>query len=507
MRAVLLAALLLLALPAGAAAAPELVPVGSFSSPVALAAPPRDGSRLFVVEQGGTVRLIKDGAPLATPFADLTEFVQPGGEQGLLGLAFATDYAASGLAYVFLVRRGGDALEIRELQRSADPDRAVPGPGRPVLTVPHTQASNHNGGQLAFGPDGYLYAAIGDGGGANDPEDDAANPASLLGKILRIDARTGAPARGNPFDNEVWSYGLRNPWRFSFDRGTGDLLIGDVGQGLAEEINWARDVDGRGREVNFGWRCFEANQPTPGVDRTTCPPSPAGTQLPFLELPRSAGYRAVIGGFVVRDPGLPTLAGRYLFGDFARPELMSVALGDAGSLSGTGLSVAQLSSFGEDACGRIYTASLAGTVSRLQDGAPSPCTFPPEPAAPRPGGGGPTTAVATTTAVAAPDRFAPVLRIRYRGTQRLRRLRVTLRASEDCVVTVRARRFRTRRVALEAGARQVVRLKATRQGARRLRRAIARRGRVHVTIRLAARDAAGNVGVRRVRPGVVRRST
>jgi glucose/arabinose dehydrogenase len=496
MRAALLAALLLLALPAGAAAAPQLVPLGEFDAPVALAAPPRDAARLFVVEQGGVVRVIKDGAVLPAPFADLTAFVEAGGEEGLLGLAFPPDYAASGLAYVFLVRPGGGALEIRELQRSIDPDRALPGPGRLVLSVDHTQDSNHNGGQLAFGPDGMLYAATGDGGGGNDPEDDAANTGSLLGKILRIDPRTGAPAPGNPFGNAVWAYGLRNPWRFSFDRGTGDLLIGDVGQGVAEEIDWAPAAAGGGRGVNFGWHCFEANQATPGV--SGCPSSPAGTQLPELELPRTDGYRAVIGGFVVRDPGLPTLAGRYLFGDHFVDELQWHALGSGGEPAGTGLFVDQLTSFGEDACGRIYTSALSGTVSRLQDGAPSACSFPPEPPGGPGSGGGP-------AAAAVPDRLAPVLRLRYRGTQRLHRLRLALRANEDCAVILGAKRFRTRRVALRAGVRRVVRIKPTRRGARRLRRAIARRGRVRVTIRVVARDAAGNAAVRRVRPGVVRR--
>jgi glucose/arabinose dehydrogenase len=494
MRAALLAALLLLALPAGAAAAPQLVPVGNFAAPVAIAAPPGDASRVFVVEQGGIVRLIKDGAVVGAPFADLTAAVHVGGgEEGLLGLAFPPDYATSGLAYVFLVGAGGAALEIRELQRAADPDRAVPGAGRLVLSVAHTQASNHNGGQLAFGRDGYLYAATGDGGPARDPEDDASNPNSLLGKILRIDARTGAPAPGNPFGNEVWAYGLRNPWRFSFDRATGDLTIGDVGQGVAEEIDWAPAAAGAGRGVHFGWRCFEANQPTAGI--AGCPPTPAGTQLPELELPRTAGYRAVIGGFVVRDPGLPTLAGRYLFGDHFVDELQSHVLGSGGGPTGTGLIVDQLTSFGEDACGRIYTSALTGTVSRLQDGAPSPCPSP-EQLPGGPGTGGPGTQ---------PDRVAPVLRIRYRGTQRLRRLRVALRSSEDAAVTVRARRFKTRRVALTAGERRVVRLKPTRRGARKLRRAIARRARVRVAIRVVARDAASNRSVRRFRVGVVRR--
>ena len=242
MRAALLAAVALIAWPAGAHAAPALAPVGSFDSPVHVAGPPGDPTRLFVVEQGGRVQLVKGGAKQAQPYADLGTEVLAGGERGLLSIAFPPDYAASGLAYVYLTAAGG-VIQIRELQRSPNPDRAVAGPGRVVLAIPHTEAGNHNGGQLAFGPDGMLYAGVGDGGNANDtPVSDAENPGSLLGKILRIDPRQRAgqpftvPA-GNPFGTPVWAYGLRNPWRFSFDRVTGALFAGDVGQGVREEID------------------------------------------------------------------------------------------------------------------------------------------------------------------------------------------------------------------------------------------------------------------------------
>jgi hypothetical protein len=498
MRAALVAVLLVLALPAGAAAAPELVPVGDFSDPVALAAPPRDASRLFVVQRGGQVRLVKDGVAAVAPFADLSAFVVAGGERGLLGMAFPPDYAASGRAYVFLTAKSpAGELQVRELQRSVDPDRAVAGAGRLVLAVPHPD-SNHNGGQLAFGPDGLLYAATGDGGGANDPGDDAADPASLLGKVLRIDPRTGAAPPGNPFGNAVWAYGLRNPWRFSFDRATGDLVIGDVGQGVKEEVDWAPAAAGGGRGADFGWRCWEGTIATPSdpSDRNSaplCPVLPTGTQPPALERDHDAdGFCAIVGGFVVRDPGVPSLAGRYLYGDNCHSGLESVVLGAPGGPADTGLSVGALTSFGEDACGRIYTASLGGRVSRLQEGAPSPCSFPAPPAGPGPGVPPPPGAVPA-------DATAPVLKLSWRGTQRLRRLRLALRADEACTATLRARRLRTRRVALEPGVRRAVRLRPTRRGARRLRRALARHGRVTLRIRIAARDAAGNVRVRRVR--------
>ena len=199
MRAALLAAAALLAWPAGAHAAPALAPVGSFDSPVHVAAPPGDPARLFVVEQGGRVQLVKGGAKQAQPFADLGTEVLAGGERGLLSIAFPPDYAASGLAYVYLTAAGG-VIQIRELQRSANPDRAVAGPGRVVLAIPHTEAGNHNGGQLAFGPrDGMLYAGVGDGGNANDtPVSDAENLGSLLGKILRIDPRQARRAAATP---------------------------------------------------------------------------------------------------------------------------------------------------------------------------------------------------------------------------------------------------------------------------------------------------------------------
>jgi hypothetical protein len=253
-----------------------------------------------------------------------------------------------------------------------------------VLRVPHRQSDTHNGGQLAFGPDGLLYASTGDGGGSNDLEDDASDPTSLLGKILRIDPRpegglAHAIPADNPFANAVWAYGLRNPWRFSFDRATGDLVIGDVGQGVKEEINWARAARGGGRGADFGWHCREGRIATPvnPNDRRSpplCDVLPRGTRKPAFSLGHNPPDRfcAIVGGFVVRDPGVPTLAGRYLFGDFCRADLMAAVLGRRAVPAPTGLSVPRLSSFGEDACGRIHTASLSGEVHRLQEnGAPS----------------------------------------------------------------------------------------------------------------------------------------
>jgi hypothetical protein len=479
MRSALPALLLLLALPAGAAAAPELVKVGDFDQPVHVAAPPSDPTRLFVVEQPGRVRVIRDGEQSSTPFLDVSAITAAGGERGLLSIAFAPDYAFSGLFYYFVTARadatpGGQLGDLTVFEgRRADGDRADAAYRRMVLRVAHSTASNHNGGQLAFGPDGLLYVSTGDGGSQNDPEGDAQNPSSHLGKILRLDPRSGAGP-------EVFALGLRNPWRFSFDRLTGDLTIGDVGGGINEELDFS--PVGAPAGANYGWNECE------GASPPDCPHIP-----PALSLPHSEDYSGVIGGHVVRDPGLPTLHGRYVFGDLTKPTIMSVLMSTSASglrSEGT-LPIDFPSSFGEDACGRLYVASHNGPVYRLQDGAPSPCGFAPIPPAP---GGEPAPAPAPTV-----DRTPPWLRVRYRGTQRPRRLRVALRADEDCVATLRAKRFGTRRVNLEADVRKTVRLKPTRRGARRLRRALRGGRKLELTVRIAASDAAGNVQLRRAR--------
>jgi glucose/arabinose dehydrogenase len=482
MRAALAAALVLLALPATSSAAPSLVPVETFSAPVHVAAPPGDAARLFVVEQAGRVQLVVNGQRAATPFLDIATSVSSGGERGLLSIAFPHDYATSGLFYVFYTDLGGD-LVIREGQRSAaDANRGAL--GRVLFTVEHSSASNHNGGQLAFGPDGALYVGTGDGGDQGDPGDDAQRMDSLLGKILRVDPRVSP----NP---QIWALGLRNPWRFSFDRVTGDMVIGDVGGGINEEVDFAPAGTPAGR--NYGWVRCEGNQPT-------CPP---GTIRPALNLAHPE-YTGVIGGFVVRDPGLPTLLGRYVFGDLSKTTVMSAVVaagGGSGLRPETALSVSGASSFGEDGCGHVHVASLNGPVSRIQDGALGPCVVPPPPPPPpgtgSPGGGPPTSPVADTTPCAlkvAPTKGQRILR---RG----KRLRLTLRASERCTVTLRAKRFRTKQVSLQPNAKRIVRLTPTKQGLRKLRRALARsdRRRVRITVRISSRDDAGNRSTARVR--------
>ena len=373
----------------------RLVKVGDFASPVLATAPTGDAERLFVVERGdgdgapSRIVLVRRGTSLATPFLDLTSFVEAGTtERGLLSMAFAPDYATSGLFYVYYTRRNdpatpadeSGAIQIDAYRRSAtDPDRADPSSRRPVLTEPHVEDSNHNGGHLAFGPDGYLYASLGDGGGGNDAHRNAQNLGTLLGKVIRIDPGRGAgyaiPA-DNPFvgrggaRGEIYAYGLRNPFRFSFDRLTGDLAIGDVGQDAWEEIDFTARTQARG--VNFGWSRYEGFQlNAAGFDPSL---DAAGPYVPpVLERSHGAGYCAVTGGYVVRDPSVASLTGRYLFGDYCKGDLETAVLapGSATAQATTGLRVEQVAGFGEDGRCRIHVTSYAGPVYRLETVAPA----------------------------------------------------------------------------------------------------------------------------------------
>jgi glucose/arabinose dehydrogenase len=351
--------------PASSARSVGLKRVGTFSSPVYVTAPPADKHRLFVVEQGGRIRVLKDGHELSTPFLDISSKVLSGGERGLLSMAFAPDYKSSGRFYVYFTGPGGD-IHIQEYRR-ASANRAAPGSARNLLTIAHSEFPNHNGGQLQFGPDRHLYAGVGDGGSAGDPHGHGQSLAVDLGKLLRIDPRHGKrySVKGNPFVGrrgarpEIWAYGLRNPWRFSFDRATGDLVIGDVGQDAVEEIDFARR--GKGRGANYGWNIFEGNR------RFHSGAAP-GAVRPRVTHTHGAGYCSITGGYIVRDRALGSLYGRYLYGDLCRATLRSVKLGRSGGAKGdraTRLSVHNLASLGEDARGRVYTVSLDGAVSRV----------------------------------------------------------------------------------------------------------------------------------------------
>jgi glucose/arabinose dehydrogenase len=348
----------------------RLVPVGRFDQPLYVTSPPGDTRREFVVEQGGRIFVLRGGRRVERPFLDITSQVLSGGEQGLLSMAFAPDYATSRRFYVYFTGRDGRQNVVE--YRAATADRADPGSARLVLRMDDSEA-NHNGGLLLFGPDRLLYIGTGDGGGAYDqhgPRGNAQSLGSLLGKILRIDPRPsgGRPyriPRSNPFvrragaRGEVYSYGLRNPWRFSFDRRTQDLSIGDVGQDTIEEIDFVRR--GRGRGANFGWRPFEGDR------RVFDEPAP-GAIDPVITHTHAAGWCSITGGLVVRDPRLPALAGRYVYGDLCLGRILGAHLRAGRRTTGRDLElprVVGLSSFGEDARGRVYVTSINGPVYRL----------------------------------------------------------------------------------------------------------------------------------------------
>ena len=356
---------------AAAASGVKLVNVGEFKMPLYVTAPPKDLRRVMVVQQGGRISVVRDGKALSTPFLDVSSRVTAGGEQGLLGLAFAPDYAKSGLFYVYFTRRDGKQ-EVAELRRATS-DRANAGSIRSVLVMDDPEG-NHNGGQLNFGPDGLLYIGTGDGGGGGDQHGtigNAQNLGSMLGKILRIDPRRAATKAysvpsSNPFVGragarpEVYSYGLRNPWRFSFDRVGGDLIIGDVGEATVEEVDFTSIAQASGG--NFGWRVREGDQPFSGDTLS-------GAIEPVIVRTHDEGWCSVTGGYVVRDPALPSLRGKYLYGDFCEGIIYGARLSSSGAAGNARVSglpqIAALSSFGEDARGRIYVVSLGGAVSRI----------------------------------------------------------------------------------------------------------------------------------------------
>ena len=342
----------------------RLVKVGTFDTPTFVAGPPGDASRLMVVEQAGRIRVVRNGRTLRAPFLDIRGQVSSGGERGLLSMAFAPDYARSHLFYVYFTRRNGD---VRIVQFRGSGDRADASSARNVITIPHSTFPNHNGGQLQFGPDGKLYAGIGDGGSESDPNRNGQRMSTLLAKLIRIDPTPGGgysvPA-DNPFVGrsgvrpEIYASGLRNPYRFSFDRLTGDLTIADVGQNEIEEIDFA--AKGRGAGANYGWSVYEGRKRYHGG-------SAPRNVFPVLQQFHRDGWCAIIGGYVVRDRSLPGLYGRYVYGDNCKTGIRAVTL-SSGHASGDrriSLSVPALSSFGEDSRGRVYATSLNGQVYRF----------------------------------------------------------------------------------------------------------------------------------------------
>ena len=356
----------------GASASPAVEPlelelvVRGLDRPLGLVDAGDGSGRLFVLEQAGRVLILDGGELRATPFLDLTGRVSCCGERGLLGLAFHPDYDRTGELFVAYTDTRGDSV-VSRFAVSQDPNRADAGSELEVLTVAQPFA-NHNGGHLAFGPDGFLYVGLGDGGGGGDPQNNAQQLDTLLGKILRLDVggRPFAVPPDNPFAGsagarpEIWAYGLRNPWRFTFDRRTGDLWIGDVGQDRREEIDFQPASSGGGE--NYGWRRLEGSlcfEPPAGCDD-------GSTVAPVLEYDHGQGC-SVTGGFRYRGPSAPGLIGIYLFGDFCSGRIWGASRsGDGGwsavELADTNLSIA---SFGEDARGEVYVVDLGGAVYRV----------------------------------------------------------------------------------------------------------------------------------------------
>ncbi|MEO5631515.1 MAG: PQQ-dependent sugar dehydrogenase [Nitrospiraceae bacterium] len=295
----------------------------SLSSPVFMTAPSGDSTRLFIVQQGGLIRIfdVVGGSLLTIPFLNISSLLSTGGERGLLGMAFDPQYAFNRQFYVYYTNTAGNIVIARYLRDATSANLADSSSATPLLTVAHPNFSNHNGGMRAFGPDGCLYAGIGDGGDSGDPNNNGQNLVSLLGKLLRLNPDTGAPCNNviiNPFvllggAQQVWSLGLRNPWRFSFDRQTGDLYIGDVGQSAREEIDVAV-APNAGRQANYGWRlmegflCFNPS--------SSC--NSGGLTLPVLDYSHASGACSVTGGYVYRGGAIPSSSGTYFYGVFTR---------------------------------------------------------------------------------------------------------------------------------------------------------------------------------------------
>jgi glucose/arabinose dehydrogenase len=328
---------------------------GAFDQPVYVTAPPGDATRLFVVEKTGRIRIVKNGVVLAQPFLDLSGVVSTDGERGLLSLAFAPGYASNGRFYVDYTNRSGDTRVVRYAVSGTDPDRAAMSTRRVLLRV-RQPYSNHNGGQLQFGPDGRLYVGMGDGGSAGDPQGHAQDLRSRLGKLLRINVGS-SPAR------VTWyAKGLRNPWRFSFDRATGALWIGDVGQNRWEEVDYLRP--GRPAGANLGWNGYEARH----LYKKSVAARLVKSKLVWPVAAYSHGVGdAVTGGYVYRGAAIPALRGFYVFGDFSsgRVWAMKGRGGTRAALPGADRTTTHISSFGQDAAGELYVVSLDGSVFKV----------------------------------------------------------------------------------------------------------------------------------------------
>lgn len=346
----------------------DLSRVGNFDQPTYVTVIPGDTTRLFVVEQAGIVREVRHDSILTRPLLNLTGRISSGGERGLLSVAFDPQFATNHRFFVYFTNLNGD-LRIVRYTTSSDPDSADEATADTILAIPHPGQSNHNGGQLQFGPDGMLWIGTGDGGGGGDPDGNGQNKHALLGKLLRLDVSGASgytiPA-GNPgvndtsFAPEIWAYGLRNPWRFSFDRQTGDLYIGDVGQNLYEEVDLAPAAIQRGPGANYGWNIMEGNHCyVAGCTPTGIPP--------IVEYAHATNVCSITGGYIYRGSALPELDGNYFFADFCAGTVKSIkwpnpAVGDWSSQLSPGTSI---SSFGQDNKGELYIVQLGGAVWKI----------------------------------------------------------------------------------------------------------------------------------------------
>lgn len=344
------------------------------SNPLLLTAPSGDARR-FIVERDGRIRVLAANGQLApTPFLDLSGLISTTGEGGLLSMAFHPAYAQNGRFYIYYTDKFGNIAIDQARVSTANPDVADKDSLNRIITIPHPQYFNHYGGMLAFGPDGNLYAGTGDGGGAGDPNGNAQNLDSLLGKLLRLNVDIVVPPLyntppDNPFVNqdgkrgEIWAYGLRNPWRFSFDATTGTLYIADVGQDRREEVNV---VSSALKAANYGWNTMEGTQ---CYNAATC--NQQGLTLPVFEYEHGANNAngcSITGGFVYRGSALPELAGRYLYSDYCKGFLKSFryANGAVSEQQDWGVpDIGQVPAFGQDGQGELYLLSASGKVYQI----------------------------------------------------------------------------------------------------------------------------------------------
>jgi len=342
-----------------------VVSAGQTTVPVSMTVAGDGSSRLFIVERRGLIRILSNGSILGSSFLDLQSIVtQTGGERGLLGLVFHPSYSSNGRFYVFYTDAAGD-INIARYTVSGDPNIANAGSGQVLLTVPHSAFSNHNGGQLAFGPDGYLYIGIGDGGSQGDPNGNGQNLQVLLGKVLRIDVDSGSPyaiPADNPFNgspsaqDEIFAYGFRNPWRFSFDSVTSRLFVADVGQSDYEEVDIVESGANHGWKIREGAHCFF---PSSGCQT-------AGLVDPVAEYTHAEGS-SIIGGSVYRGAAIAGLYGSYLFADFSSGKIWKLNETSSGSwarsdlISTSGL----ITAMSQDEAGEIYVVFIDGRVAKI----------------------------------------------------------------------------------------------------------------------------------------------